>query len=895
MNSRGPVQRMAPIDENEWMTLDKSLPRLDRTVAERVCGRAYAARGRAIFERGEVIAASVDRLAGELMGIVVGSRPDPYVQVVQLKPENRFENWCSCPMEESCKHVAAILYHYVDHRDELLGLRKPSPSRRPLDRWLEELDGAVATAANEPPDEPVPGKPVLLYQLDGVRRERPATSRAGGTPQPDGHGDAAGLRLGVRRSRLLVRGGFGKESVSRFEYEAWLPDWCTSIDRDILRALDDAHDAMYRAARTVGEPGTLFVGRAGARLLECLVRSGRCFLGSDRSRPLGDGGPRALALRWTPEGEQDGPDARLALEATLEDVEAWHLIDTTPPWYLDRATPAAGPIDGAPPAAVLRTLLRAPTFDVAERRRVDEAIGTRLTAASFPSPFESGSRLVDEAPVPHLVLRSRTDSDDPRDFVATLRMAYGEDVLAYEGVDTERRPSVGDGDGRRSILRRLDDEVRREDELRETCPALVSAVRIVDAGGPGSEPGTGHGAAVADGLERGDFVVSPGPVGAVVLGWRDALDALPALEELGWSIETEPPFGLELERLDELDADVSDEGGGWFELALAMTHGGERFALLPLVVEWLRAGERERPLVVRAESGAWLEIPHEVFRPVADTLLELFDTLPEGETIRLPSRHALLLDELERRWREGGGGATWRGGEALFALAAKLRRFDGVRPATLPDTVNATLRPYQLEGVAWLGFLAEYGFGGILADDMGLGKTLQTLAHLACEHAEGRLDGAALVVAPTSLLGNWAREAARFVPHFRTVVWHGAARHAGGLDARDCDLVVTSYALALRDLERLVEQPFSRLVLDEAQTIKNARTPGLTSAVQVHADAEHRLCLSGTPVENNLEELWAQFDFLMPGFLGDRRPASRNAFPHPDREARATKTASKPF
>ena len=314
--------------------------------------------------------------------------------------------------------------------------------------------------------------------------------------------------------------------------------------------------------------------------------------------------------------------------------------------------------------------------------------------------------------MPHLVLRSRTDSDDPRDFVATLRHGVRGRTCwrTKASIPSAARPS---GDGGRAALDPAAARRRgpaREDELRETCPALVSAVRIVDAGEPGSEPGTGHGAAVG-GRARARRLRRLAGTGRRRLcsGGATRSTRLPALEELGWSIETEPPFGLELERLDELDADVSDEGGGWFELALAMTHGGERFALLlPLVVEWLRAGGARAPA---RRPGGERRLARDPARGVHDrspTRCSSSSTpCPRARRSVCPRATRCCSTSSSGAGARAGGGATWRGGEALFALAAKLRRFDGVRPATLPDTVNATLRPYQLEGVAWLGFLAE--------------------------------------------------------------------------------------------------------------------------------------------------------------------------------------------
>ena len=150
---------------------------------------------------------------------------------------------------------------------------------------------------------------------------------------------------------------------------------------------------------------------------------------------------------------------------------------------------------------------------------------------------------------------------------------------------------------------------------------------------------------------------------------------------------------------------------------------------------------------------------------------------------------------------------------------------------------------------------------------MGLGKTIQALAHLLVEKEAGRLDRPALVVAPTSLMGNWRREAARFAPALRTLVLHGSDRHEHFDAIPDHDLVLTTYPLLPRDQARLQDLSFHSLILDEAQTVKNPKSQaaGVVRALK----ADHRLCLTGTPMENHLGELWAQFDFLMPGFLGD--------------------------
>jgi SNF2 family DNA or RNA helicase len=172
--------------------------------------------------------------------------------------------------------------------------------------------------------------------------------------------------------------------------------------------------------------------------------------------------------------------------------------------------------------------------------------------------------------------------------------------------------------------------------------------------------------------------------------------------------------------------------------------------------------------------------------------------------------------------------------------------------------------------------------GGVLADEMGLGKTLQTIAHVLAEHEAGRLDAPALVVGPTTLVGNWSREIARFAPELRVVVLHGPERRSRWKDVASAHVVVTTYPVLVRDEERFAAQRFHVAILDEAQAIKNARSQARQALERL--DAAHRLCLTGTPVENHLGELWSIFDFLSPGLLGEelsfrrfwRQPIERN-------------------
>jgi hypothetical protein len=219
-----------------------------------------------------------------------------------------------------------------------------------------------------------------------------------------------------------------------------------------------------------------------------------------------------------------------------------------------------------------------------------------------------------------------------------------------------------------------------------------------------------------------------------------------------------------------------------------------------------------------------------------------------------------------------------------------------VRPVHLPGHFLASLRPYQERGLSWLTFLSSLGLGACLADDMGLGKTVQLLALEVAHRAEDPAGGPTLLLCPMSLVGNWQREAARFAASLRVYAHHGPQRlHKGDLAAKlgEADLVVTTYATATRDVEDLSGYNWRRVVLDEAQAIKNSLSQ--TAKAVKRLPAEHRVALTGTPVENRLAELWSIMDFLNPGMLGSAEqfrtryaiPVERHRLTEPAQRLRA--------
>ena len=399
-------------------------------------------------------------------------------------------------------------------------------------------------------------------------------------------------------------------------------------------------------------------------------------------------------------------------------------------------------------------------------------------------------------------------------------------------------------------------------------------------------------------------------------------DVVPQLRTEGWSVVVQPGFAHESVPVSrwklliapdtgellgkEVDGPLAprerpvqklmlpEREGAWL-LSLGIEIDGQTLDLAPMLADLLRRDARwlnARQMAaiddiaiisLRAPGGKRIEAPAGPLKAIVGAMVDLLTDptrrqLKDGDPLRLGAWEARRIEALRaglvlahRVGTVNGWNNDWQlqGDAGLAQLAKRLRSIGTPQPVAAPQGLQVQLRPYQLEGLAWLQYLRAQGLGGILADDMGLGKTAQALAHVLTEKEAGRLTRPALVVLPTSLLFNWQAEAARMAPSLRVLALHGADRGKRYLHIADHDLVLTTYPLLWRDVDALAAQPLHLLILDEAQMVKN---PGSRSARALRKlQAPHLLCLTGTPLENHLGELWAQFDFLMPGFLGDVR------------------------
>ncbi|MCZ0753957.1 DEAD/DEAH box helicase [Anoxybacillus sp. J5B_2022] len=265
----------------------------------------------------------------------------------------------------------------------------------------------------------------------------------------------------------------------------------------------------------------------------------------------------------------------------------------------------------------------------------------------------------------------------------------------------------------------------------------------------------------------------------------------------------------------------------------------------------------------------------------------------EGLPIRDVLQQALLQDERV----DADDDDTWNHvaielNRSFETLVRQLTNIDRIPSVAVPASFKGTLRPYQQRGVDWLLFLRRFRLGACLADDMGLGKTVQMLAYWTYVREHERIDRPALLICPTSVLGNWQKECARFAPSLRLYIHHGQNRSKGEAftaAAKSADLVLTSYSLAHLDTEELTSIEWDTICLDEAQNIKNAHTKQARAIRKLKGG--HKIALSGTPMENRLSELWSIFHFLNPGYLGSLTQFQRRFATPIEKERDAKKVA----
>jgi len=589
--------------------------------------------------------------------------------------------------------------------------------------------------------------------------------------------------------------------------------------------------------------------------IELAASTGRLFIGDKNGQPTMParwGAPLDLLWQWHEVGQGHGDDSAWVLRARLDHSLA-QLCLNHPPLYLDSQNGICGLARVKDMSlGQLAVLLRSPPLKATALKKHQAELAERLGPVPLPpviEPLPTLSGITPRACL-HLAPVAPAEVPDLGLMQATLRFDY----------DGHRGWWVGQGS---TVL--IDNAQGRLLLQRDPQAELEAITSLMQLG------------LTANG--QGVFGIAASTSQQTWLKWADSDYA--ALREAGFDVTLDAALSDWIqhgEALDvRLDALGDDEASSpWFDLSLGMEINGERHNILPLLPDLIQMAARSprdaatglpniAPFVyLPAPAGGFIRLPTDTLKPWLGALLELVgDHDFAGDSLKLSRLDAM------RTTASLGEGAVWQGAQHLRELVQRLQGRTELPEVLVPAGVNASLRPYQQQGVNWLQFLREYNLAGILADDMGLGKTLQTLVHIQIEKDAGRLTHPALIIAPVSLMGNWQRETERFCPGLRSLVIHGKDRHEVAGDMMDHDIVIAPYSLLHRDRERWLEAQWHLVVLDEAQNIKNANTHAAQVASELNS--RHRLCLSGTPMENNLGELWSLFHFLMPGFLGSQK------------------------
>lgn len=811
-------------------------------------GRDYLARGRV---RGMAVAPDGSRIEAE----VQGTAPSPYQQSILLRrlPDGSLavQGRCTCPLRQDCKHIAAVLLAARARR-----VRPETPQTSPADpplpadviHWLRDLETAERHDSEEFPPEL---RNRVIYILS-ASEARQGPSRLVVVP--------FSVRL-LKDGRLSSSGKL--LATYRYPSGGVQPRFFRPSDRIILGRL--AHGVFSGGASESAED-----------TLRRIIATGRTRWQNLDGPPVteGEAKPGQIIWRLLPNGAQK-PDITLEQEAQT--------LLLPEPWYALPENGVVGPIRLDVPAPMVRRVLAAPAIPAEFANRVGAELHRRLSDSAVPVPREvppprdaAGPprpilRLMAEILPSHTGLAHTRGRNSGLVPFARLEFAYGPVRVPAQDFAAPQRNVVQDG-----VLYRVRRSHERETRARHRL-AQLGFERIAAGFDPWGARWDGPWDGLGGGDQRsGDFLPSPhGPEDAwAIFIARD----VPVLRGEGWEIEIAPGFPV---RVIEPESDIFaalEEGSGidWLELHLGVLVDGERVDLVPALVALiakaapLPESDTEK-LLLPLPGGGTLALPFGRVRPIVKGLVEMFaaGSIDGGAgRVGFSRFTAVELAALE----QSAGGIVWQGGEAMRDLGRRLRESGGsIPPVALPDGFRGSLRPYQAHGLNWLQFLHGAGLGGVLADDMGLGKTIQTLAHLVAEKEAGRLTRPALIVCPTSLVPNWTREAARFAPSLRLLALHGPQRKRHFPEIPSNDVVLTTYPLLTRDHTTLTAQEWHIVVLDEAQTIKN---PGAeTTRLAAQLKAAQRICLSGTPLQNHLGELWSVFDFVAPGFLG-----SHNAF-----------------
>jgi superfamily II DNA or RNA helicase len=783
-----------------------------------------------------------------IRGVVFSERSRETVYLTRLvfdDKQNNIASYCDCYIGRDCKHGAALAQSFIhDHFDQ----NSTASPERVIDKWLSNFQ---AQPSRYPPNSQ---QKSLLYFL-----------------KPNSYNEDDHLTLGIKSSRPKKSGGWSTSLGNEYSVSSLINSaYATNDDVTVLTEL--------MRTNQFGDTIKYF------DLFERIIKTNRCFWHTnydlDEAITLGD--PLEAEWQWT---ALDNNLHTLQL-VLMQPSTSIRIIKAQPLCYYDEQQNCFGKINTNTQCNFEADLLNSPIFEEDKLPWVLNKLSMSLGDAvkRLPKPKTKYSQSLTKPDV-YLHFSTPLEANPQTGFVKVNFSYQGNLVNPHNESVTVTTSKQTDSNNEHDS----DSEIKlyRDLTFEQTVIDKLTTLKFVVQPKPKRYTFTNE-----DYLNR-----DKDPKFSMLMQgryfWHHFLhQEVQLLKDLGWNISFADSFYFKALATDSIfDAEVIEtDDHDFFSLGLNLTIDGKKMPAFPILlgaIEQLPKSallDREKeqliapdsPIYVDLDNGDFVALRYQSVQPILKQFIELFmpNALNKDGTMELSrfQGHQTLsmLDDQ---------GLIATGTHKLRLLADKLKDFQQVTTVAVPEGLNATLRTYQHQGLNWLQFLREYQLNGILADDMGLGKTIQALAHLLIEKQQGRLTKPVLIVAPTSVIFNWANEIEKFTPQLTYQVLHGSKRHQHfgcieGLEKpetgeKPVDIIITSYALITKDLDLYSEQKFYYLILDEAHYIKNTKTKLYQAFMSLKA--QHKLCLTGTPMENHLGEFWAQFNFLLPGFLGGQR------------------------
>jgi len=808
------------------------IPKLTVAKIRKWLGSASTNQGRDYYKQGKVIEFGDLDDANGVYAHVEGRSGRRYSLTIHFQ-DDIADCACSCPTGIKCKHAAATLYEVMeDQRNPSESAPEVSPS---FSMWLGGI--APPSASNQPRQSYSSDmKQRLLFILEPERNGRHITVRFIST-------------------RILKDGRYGKAT----DYPAvnildgQMPQYILASDGDILRTI--AKDRSLGATALNG--AYRLKGEKGLSIFRKLLSSERCHW-LDKDTPALKLGEKCQASWYWECDANGGQYLQLQLPEDMSDAV---FMLTSPPWYIDINHAQCGAIETGQLPDVAEVLLNTPAIPLeAEQDEYDELRAQLPEGIPMPEPLQYSQRFVPPVPVVQLLSKEMMNP-------STLRMEATHIVSLLFDYDGHSLPYLAQDNATfRALSQGMVIDFQRDVQAENAAVSALLETNLYT---------------LSDDYRRNRHAV---PKHYFTLYdtnfWEEwVLHVIPRLKEKGFQVQISKDFAYRMETSETWQLDMGSNHGNSLMGAAALSvtlDDGEEVDLIEVMGRWVAASpnllqessildiKSKESVALPLADGRLLAAPGPMIGNILHYMLDVFATKkPEEAMLSAPQMLALeeSLKALDAPIHISS--STW------LKHMKKLADFETIPKANVPSSLKAELRDYQQHGLSWMQFLREMQLGGILADDMGLGKTIQALTHILVEKTEGRLKQPALVIAPTSLMYNWRREAEKFTCDLKVLTLHGSDRAKLFTKISEYDVILTTYPLLVRDFDILAAQAWHLLILDEAQYIKNPRSK---VAQQVRKlDATHKLCLTGTPMENHLGELWAQFDFLMPGYLYDQK------------------------